>query len=120
MKGYADENAGSARVSRWADIEPMDRELCTATGPLFPDRPSTRWPVGDNAVQVILQFFGLRAVALSDWGTTNVGDLRIETEDGVILFQFESPTARLSGVAEFFEVASISGYINGNPDLPSK
>lgn len=81
--------------------------------PRFPDRPSPRWPVGANAAQAGLRFFALREVLLSGWGTTNVGDLLIEDVGGAVRFRFESPTARLSGVAESFDVTSVSGYIDG-------
>jgi hypothetical protein len=79
--------------------------------PRFPDRPSPRWPVGANAALAILRFFDLREVSLAGWGTTNVGDLLIADGGGVVGFRFECPTAKLVGVAGFFDVASISGYI---------
>lgn len=82
--------------------------------PRFPDRPSPRWPAGANTAHSKLRFFGLREVTVSGWGTTNVGALLIEDEGGAVRFRFESTMARLSGVAEFFDVASITAYIKSN------
>jgi hypothetical protein len=56
-------------------------------------------------------------VSLAGWSTTNVGDLSIEGRDGVIRFWFECSTAQLTGVAGFFDVTGVSGYIKGNIEL---
>jgi Immunity protein 50 len=79
--------------------------------PCFPDRPSPRWPAGANMAQAGMQFFDLREVSLAGWGTSNTGDLRIEGSEGAIRFRFECPTSQLAGVAGFFDVTGISGYI---------
>jgi hypothetical protein len=84
--------------------------------PGLPDRPSSRWPIGANTAQAGLRFFGLREVTLSGWGTTNVGDLRIESGQGAIRFQFDCASARLAGVAGFFDVTGITGYIKGHSE----
>ena len=82
--------------------------------PVFPDRPSSRWPSGANTAQAELRFLDLREITLSCWSTTNVGNLIIEDLDGAIRFQFESFTAQLSGIAGFFDVPSISAYVKNN------
>lgn len=79
--------------------------------PRFPDKPSKRWDTGANCVLAGLRFFDLREVSLAGWSTSNVGDLNIYASDGVVRFQFECATARLSGSAGFFDVKDIKGLI---------
>lgn len=99
----------SARLHRDGPTLELQIEI-----PCFPDRPSPRWPMGANAVQAVLRFVDVREVALSGWGTTNVGDLVIAEVGGVVEFRFECPTAKLVGVAGFFDVTSVSGYIRND------
>jgi hypothetical protein len=88
--------------------------------PRFPDRPSPRWPTGANTAQAGLRFFDLREIALVGWGTSNVGELHIVRDGGIIRFEFECPTARLAGISEFFDVTGVSGYIKGNAERGAK
>lgn len=83
--------------------------------PRFPDRPSPRWPAAANTAQALLRFFDLREVSLAGWGTTNLGDLFVEDAKGAVRFRFECPTALLCGVAGYFDVAGITGYMKGTP-----
>jgi hypothetical protein len=82
--------------------------------PRFPDKPSPRWPADANTAQARLRFFDLREV--SGWGTTNTGDLLVEREGGAIRFRFDCPTARLAGLAGFFDITGMTGYIKGTPN----
>jgi Immunity protein 50 len=79
--------------------------------PKFSDQPSPRWPVGANTVQAGFRFFDVQEISLFGWGTSNIGDLVMEEASNGVRFQFESPTARLVGVAGLFDVTSLSGYI---------
>ena len=85
--------------------------------PCFPDKPSPRWPAGANTAQAGLRFFDLREVSLAGWGTTNTGDLLVERKDGAVRFQFDCLTARLTGVAGYFDLTGITAYIRGTPNL---
>lgn len=86
----------------------------TADLPFYPDKPSPRWPVGANTAQIGLRFFGVREITLAGWSTNNVGDLIIAETGGVLTFQFACSAAKLTGVARFFDVMGISGYIKGD------
>jgi hypothetical protein len=79
--------------------------------PCFPDKPSPRWPTGANTVQARFQFSDLREISLDGWGTTNSGDLLVVDEDRAVRFQFDCPTARLNGLAGYFYITKITGYI---------
>lgn len=78
--------------------------------PCFPDKPSPRWPAAANAVQAGLRFFDLKQVTIEGWETTNLGDLILEAEGRAVRFRFECPTARIAGLAGFFDVTGILGY----------
>ena len=84
--------------------------------PSFPDKPSPRWPTNANTAQAVLRFFDLREISLSGWGTTNVGELIIERIGGIVQFRFDGATAQLSGVAGFFDVTSVTGYVTDNTE----
>ena len=84
--------------------------------PSFPDKPSLRWPVGANTVQVGLRFFDLREISLFGWSTTNTGDLLIERAGDVVRFRFDCPTARVVGVAGYFDITVVTGYIKSTPN----
>lgn len=79
--------------------------------PRFPDKPSPRWSNGSNTAQAELRFVDVREVALSGWGTTNVGRLSLTPEAGGVRFGFDGPTVRLRGLAGWFDVTRVSGYI---------
>ena len=79
--------------------------------PVYPDKPSTRWPSGANVVQVEFRFFGLHDVRLTRWGTTNIGDFTIEKVDTGVWFRFDGPNAQLDGVAQFLDIIGVSGYV---------
>lgn len=82
--------------------------------PRFSDRPSPRWPAGANATQAELRFSGLRTVSLAGWGTSNIGDLSVAPGAGRgVRFRFDSPGARLEGVADWFDVTRVTGYVKG-------
>lgn len=82
--------------------------------PTFPTKPSPRWPVTANAAQAVLRFFDIRDVVLNGWGTSNIGELRIEGEPGgEIRFKFDSKTSQLEGSSGFFDVTGVTAYVNG-------
>jgi hypothetical protein len=81
--------------------------------PLFPDRPLPRWNREDNSVQATLRFDGSRDATLQGWGTSNVGELRIDrAADGRVRYRFESPAARIAGAADAFRVTGVEAYVD--------
>lgn len=96
------------RLSNDAAVIELALEL-----PILPDKPSPRWPKGWNAAQAVVRFIDVRCVTLSGWGTTIVGRLSLEQASDGVRFEFDSPTVQLRGVAGWFDVIGISGYVKG-------
>lgn len=83
--------------------------------PRFPDKPSRKWPPQANTAQAVLRFSFLREITISGWDANNIGSLSVAAEpQGGVRFRFSSPTSQLEGVADFFEVTDITGYVTSN------
>ena len=80
----------------------------------FPERPSQRWPLGANAVQVSMSAFGVKELEIHGWGSNIVGELSLEKQGPLIGINFEGP-AQFRAVTEFIQVDKVVGYCSEVP-----
>lgn len=82
--------------------------------PVFPDRPSKRWPQQANAAQISIALWGVTGVSIRDWATTIEGVFTLERlAQQRLAFSFSSDTVALCGECIAARIDGITGYIKG-------
>lgn len=78
----------------------------------FPERPSSKWPLGADTCQITIRAIGITEVDISRWGTGVLGDLEIDSENESVEIAF-SGQGKFRLLCSHLDVVSISGYVNG-------
>jgi hypothetical protein len=75
----------------------------------FPDKPSSRWPGGANACQILIRANAVSQVDIHRWGTGVSGDLQVSrVADGIEVVLSGEAALRLE--CSDLEVVSVVGY----------
>jgi len=82
--------------------------MLTIEVPRFPDRPSPRWPLESNAVQLELRFIDVENLQLTGWSTNNIGRLVVSRHGAErIAFELRTDDVSLRGDAGAFDVVKV-------------
>ncbi|QDU28927.1 hypothetical protein ETAA8_40330 [Anatilimnocola aggregata] len=82
--------------------------------PVFPDRPSKRWPEQANTAQVTIALWGVSSVSIREWATTIEGTFALERLGPQRLsFSFCSDATTIRGECDSARIDEITAYIKG-------
>ncbi len=76
----------------------------------FPDKPPRKWHPSYNTAQMTISLINIEKIQLSNFSTTEKGDLIFSLEKEKIRFSFKSKTCNFNGKCSFINVEKISGY----------
>jgi hypothetical protein len=83
----------------------------------LPPAPPKKWSSSFNRAQMTIDFIGVADVEIDGWGTTAIGDLKLQKEGNSIAISFHGAGCKISALSECAYIQKITGYQNGAEPL---